>query len=750
MSLPRASTLAEHNFPTFDTNAAETDTLKLPPPTLTAMPRPSSFPSIDVAIDTLIAHVGNRIVMAIPLGIGKPNPFVNALYRRVKASPLLELKIITALSFEKPRGHGDLERRFLGPFVERVFGDYSDLDYVADSRRGRLPPNISVYEFFMKTGDYLGNPVAQQHYIYSNYSHVARDMVVHGVNVLAQAIAVDESGEQPRYSLSSNPDVTIDLLALYRSHPERGAIAVGVINRKMPFMPNDAEVAADMFDIIVDDPAGTHDLFAPPNMKVDSQDYAIALWASTMVADGGTLQIGIGSLGDGVAQALIIRERDNAAYRRIIADLAGAGRSTLPAFCQFEPFRTGLYGCSEMFVNGFLWLIEAGIVRREVYPDVALQRLINQGRIGRAVVPATLAALHAAGRISDPLSSSDVDFLKRFGILRADVQWQAGMLARDERSHSAMLMPGASFDAMCADCLGGTLTGGTIMHGGFFLGPRRFYQALRDMPIEQRARINMSRIRYINELLGHEEIAALQRTNARFINTTMMVTLLGAAVSDSLDSGQLVSGVGGQYNFVAMGHALPDARSILLMRAWRAKKNKVYSNIVWNYAHTTIPRHLRDIVITEYGIADLRGQSDEEVIKRLLAITDSRFQDELMGVAKANGKLNADYDLPEAHRHNLPERIGLALTPWHNEGVLPDFPLGTDFTDDELVIVRALARLKRSSEHPLALVKMLIESTVEQMLDRKDAPDRYLDRMGFNEAHGLKDKLMRNLFIGNI
>jgi len=208
------------------------------------MTRPNFFSTIDTAIDSLIAHVGNRIVLAIPLAIGKPNPFVNALYRRVKESPALHLKILTALSFEKPRGHSDLEQRFLGPFVERVFGDYPDLDYVADSRHRRLPPNIEIYEFFMKTGDYLDNPVAQQHYIYSNYSHVARDMVVHGVNVLAQAVAVDESGPERRYSLSSNPDVTIDLLALYRRQPEQGAISVGVINRKMPFMPNDAEVTA--------------------------------------------------------------------------------------------------------------------------------------------------------------------------------------------------------------------------------------------------------------------------------------------------------------------------------------------------------------------------------------------------------------------------------------------------------------------------------------------------------------------------
>jgi len=716
------------------------------------MTHPNMFSSIDAAIDALIGRVGNRIVLAIPLGIGKPNPFVNALYRRVKESPALQMKILTALSFERPRGHSDLEQRFLGPFVERVFGDYPDLDYVADSRLGRLPPNIEVYEFFMKTGDYLDNPAAQQHYIYSNYSHVARDMLVHGVNVLAQAIAVDETGPARRYSLSSNPDVIIDVLALYRSQPGPGPVVVGAINRKMPFMPNDAEVAADMFDIMIDDPAGTHDLFAPPNMKVDLQDYAISLWASTLVRDGGTLQIGIGSLGDGVAQALIVRQRHNSEYRRIIASLTRADQPP-PALCQFEPFDQGLYGCSEMFVNGFLWLIDAGIVRREVYPDTALQRLINQGQISKDITPATLSALHTAGRISNPMTAEDVAFLRRFGILRADVAWQAGRLTRAGQTYVAALTAGAAFDAMCADCLGATLAGGIYMHGGFFLGPRRFYQALRDMPPEQKARISMTRIRFLNELLGHDEIAGLQRIHARFINTTMMVTLLGAAVSDALDTGQVVSGIGGQYNFVAMGHALPDARSILLLRSWRTKKDKVLSNIVWNYGHTTIPRYLRDIVVTEYGIADLRGHTDEEVIKRLLAITDSRFQPELVAAAKANGKLDAGYEIPDALRHNLPGRIDAALKPWNHAsvgGLLPDFPLGTDFTDDELVIVRALTRLKRSSDHPLELVKMLIESAMEQVFDHKNVPERYLDRMGFHEAHGLKDKLMRTLFVGNI
>ena len=197
--------------------------------------------SLSSVVDAVIQRAGAKIVLAIPMGIGKPNHLVNALYRRVKTDPSLSLKVLTALSLERPVGHSDLEQRFLAPFVERVFGDYPDLDYVKDSRAGTLPTNVEVHEFFMKTGDYLGNARAQQNFIYSNYSHAARDMIVQGANVLMQAIAVDESGAVPRYSLSSNPDVSLDLLAMN----ELPTLKIGVVNRKMPFMPNGAEVGPD-------------------------------------------------------------------------------------------------------------------------------------------------------------------------------------------------------------------------------------------------------------------------------------------------------------------------------------------------------------------------------------------------------------------------------------------------------------------------------------------------------------------------
>lgn len=707
------------------------------------MTTPSRFNSIEECVDALFATVGNHITLGIPLGIGKPNPLVNALYRRVKANKAFKLKIITALSLEKPHGHSDLEKRFLDPFVERVFGNYPDLDYVTDLREGTVPANIEISEFFMKTGDYLDNPTAQQHYIYSNYSHVARDMLVQGVNVMAQAVAAKEVDGKLRLSLSSNPDVTLDALDLIRADKTRQVITIAMVNNDMPFMPNDADVPAESFDFLVTDPEGTHTLFAPPNMKVSLQDYAIGLFASSLVKDGGTLQIGIGSLGDAIAQAIMIRENNNSSYYQMIQQVSGGQPSPLTEYAKFEE---GLYGASEMFVNGFMQLIDAGIIRREVFSDVTLQRLLNQKDITVDVTPGMLDRLLAEEAIESPLRKRDVNYLKRYGIFRPEVEWQNGELVLGSERSGASLENQDTRSFIHAKCLGARLKGGIFMHGGFFLGPQDFYQKLRDMEPEKLAKIGMSRIGYINQLYGHEEIASLQRQHARFINTTMMVTLLGAAVSDSLDSGKLVSGVGGQYNFVAMGHALPDARSILMLRASRMHHGKIISNIVWNYGHTTIPRHLRDVVITEYGIADLRGQSDSEVIKRLLAVADSRFQDELLRVAKENGKIDRNYEIPASQRSNLPDIVESRMKPWRDLGLLPDFPFGTDFTADELTIVRALQKLKHATEHPLELVKMILGN----IFSEKQVPEKYLERMHLEEAHGIKLKLARKLFVGNL
>ncbi len=705
------------------------------------MSAPLFVDSIHAAVDHVLDTIPGDIVLGIPLGVGKPNPFVNALYRRIKGNPARRLRIITALSLEKPVGHSELEQHFLAPLVERVFEDYPDLDYVKDVRGHTLPPNIEVQEFFMKTGDYLGNDTAQQAYISTNYTFVARDMAVQGMNVLAQAVAAREGSDGMRLSLSSNTDVTFEVVEKMRAAGQP-LMTVAVVNQKMPFMPNTAEVAPDFFSVVVTDPAGTHAVFAPPNNKVSAADYAIGLHASSLVADGGTLQIGIGSLGDAIGQALIVRDRHGDEYRRILESLCPDGVQGR----ELGRFDEGLYGCSEMFVNGFLKLIEAGIIRREVFGDVVLQQLLNDGRIDTVVTPATLRALLDVGRVRSPLAAQDLAWLQQVGVIKPEVTLAGDELLLEERHYATDLLDEVNLDRVCRDLLGSRLTGGIFMTGGFFLGPRDFYERLRTMPPQELSKIDMTRIDFINQLYGGDDLKRVQRRKGRFMNTTMIVTLLGAAASDALESGQVVSGVGGQYNFVAMSHALPDARLIMMLRATHDNKDGLKSSIVWSYGNVTIPRHLRDVIITEYGVAELRGQPDAEVVKRLIAVADSRFQDELVRQAKAHGKLQADYEVPERYRHNLPQALQDKLLPWTQAGLLPDFPFGTDLTEDELHMVRAMKKLKHASNHPSEMLTMAVKS----LWEGKQAPPAYLERLGLTDAHSFKDLLIRRLFAGNL
>jgi hypothetical protein len=217
----------------------------------------------------------------------------------------------------------------------------------------------------------------------------------------------------------------------------------------------------------------------------------------------------------------------------------------------------------------------------------------------------------------------------------------------------------------------------------------------------------MSAVSFVNELYGDEASKRRARIKGRFINNAMMATLLGAVVSDGLESGQVVSGVGGQYNFVAQSFALEDARSIIILRSTREQRGKTVSNIRWTYGHTTIPRHLRDVVATEYGVADLRGKSDRDTIASMLAVTDSRFQPELLRQAKDAGKIERSFELPHSARNNLPETIAEALAPARAKGLLPPFPFGTDFTEQEQRLLPALDLLRSASASPSQLLHIL-------------------------------------------
>jgi len=713
---------------------------------------PEVITDADSCVDAVIARVGKQIVLALPLALGKPCHFVNALYRRAVADAELQLHIVTALSLNRPKAGSDLERRFLEPFLERIFGDYPDLDYVSALQSGGLPANIKVTEFFLSAGQFMNNPSQQQNYVSSNYTHIARDMMALGVNVCAQMISKSEEDNRTAYSLSSNPDLTIDIVAQVRARQSEGVpvAIVGQVNNNLPFMYHDAMVAPSTFDLVLENPAYQHQLFAPPNAAIGTADYMIGLYSSTLIRDGGTLQIGIGSLGDAIAYTTSMRHRENSVYRELIDSLGITDRlgSIIDQVGGTGVFNQGLYGSSEMFVGGFMELYKAGVLTREVYPNTIIQELLNDGKIGSTVEPGVLEALLEADVIQPRLTAQDFTFLQSSGIFREDlileddhIRLTKGLVIPNDLAEATNL---ASVNEYC---LGERLKGGVVMHGGFFLGNRDFYDWLNAMATSERQRFAMTSVMFVNQLYTNQALATAQRRDARFLNTTMMVTLNGGACSDALEDGRVVSGVGGQYNFVAMAHELPGARSILMLRSTRTRAGKTTSNIVRSYGHITIPRHLRDIVVTEYGIADLRGKSDREIIVELLQVSDSRFQNELLSQAKHAGKIPADFEIAAAFCNNTPEMLANALKDSRTRGYFPAFPFGSDFTPEEIVLGKALKALKANLAGPVAIARALARVDMGQ-IPESAAP--YLERMQLDQPGTLKERMAQRLIVAEL
>jgi hypothetical protein len=391
-------------------------------------------------------------------------------------------------------------------------------------------------------------------------------------------------------------------------------------------------------------------------------------------------------------------------------------------------------------------LYRSGVLRRRVYADVRIQQLLNQGAVSERIDDEFLAAL-ANGGFASPLSAADFAVLQDIGVIRSDCRYGNGRIENSEGQFApAVLNTPAGRRDLLALCAGRQLRGGALLHGSFFLGPRGFYAALRDLPEAERRQFSMCGVSFVNQLDGADQALKIaQRRHGRFLNSTMMMTLLGAAVSDGLADGRVVSGVGGQYNFVAMAHSLPDARSILTLRSTREKNSKVTSNILWNYGNTTIPRHLRDVVVTEYGVADLRGSSDEDVIAAVLNIADSRFQDGLKRAAQAAGKLRADYQIPELHRNNTPRALEERFILARARGLFSEFPFGTDFTNEEIVLAKALSSLKEKTSGAWPRVKAA--GLAAASLGTPSAVRPYLERMSLNAPKTRQEWLWQRLLV---
>ena len=137
-----------------------------------------------------------------------------------------------------------------------------------------------------------------------------------------------------------------------------------------------------------------------------------------------------------------------------------------------------------------------------------------------------------------------------------------------------------------------------------------------------------------------------QNDNQISINTSLEVDLTGQCASESIGSRQF-SGTGGQSDTAIGAQMSKNGRSVIALYSTATVKGpdgerREVSKIVpqlQSGAAVSLSRNDVDLVITEYGVADLRGASIRERVRELIQIAHPKFRDSLWDQAVEAGIL---------------------------------------------------------------------------------------------------------------
>src|SRR5690606_16779291 len=150
---------------------------------------------------------------------------------------------------------------------------------------------------------------------------------------------------------------------------------------------------------------------------------------------------------------------------------------------------------------------------------------------------------------------------------------------------------------------------------------------------------------------------------------------------------------------------------------------------------------LRDLYVTEYGIADLRGKADEDCVIAMAAIADTGAAQALLEEAVRSRKLRTDFRMPEARSRNHAAQVHSTLHAFRAAANPPDYPLGSDFDAVEQRLVRALAWLKRRTGSRRAKLATVWAAVLQRGGDDHEA----LARMDLSRPRGVGEWLQARL-----
>jgi acyl-CoA hydrolase len=158
----------------------------------------------------------------------------------------------------------------------------------------------------------------------------------------------------------------------------------------------------------------------------------------------------------------------------------------------------------------------------------------------------------------------------------------------------------------------------------FMMGTKRLYDFVDDNPM-----VEMRPTDFTNDT---HVIRSFSRMTA--INSAIEVDLTGQVCADSIGH-QMYSGVGGQMDFIRGAALASEGRAIIALpsMAARGTVTRIVSSLHEGAGVVTTRAHVRTIV-TEWGVAELYGQSLRERAKRLIAIAHPDVRDELTAAAR--------------------------------------------------------------------------------------------------------------------
>lgn len=195
---------------------------------------------------------------------------------------------------------------------------------------------------------------------------------------------------------------------------------------------------------------------------------------------------------------------------------------------------------------------------------------------------------------------------------------------KDLGIHSEMISDGVVdlFEKGVVNCRAKNINNGKMVIT-FLMGTKRLYDFANDNPA-----VYMAPVDYVNNpaIIGLND-------NLVSINSSVEVNLMGEACSEAMGLRQF-SGIGGQVDFVRGASLSKGGRSILAFPAsgFNKKANKSFSKIVpflQQGGTVTTCRNDVDYVVTEHGIARLKGATLRERARQLISIAAPEFRDEL-------------------------------------------------------------------------------------------------------------------------